>query len=111
MRKISKESVSAFLNGKSFCKGNMSVHVRDENVSLNLHGNTIAEKRGNHIYISNARWTTNTTKERLNALLSELNKGYIFQKQRIWYWTVNEKTIEFPYGEFVFVEHYLQYII
>ena len=42
MRKITKESVSAFLDGRKFNKGNMSVEVESGYTKLKLHGNTIA---------------------------------------------------------------------
>ena len=114
MRKISEQAVESFLKQKKFNKANMSVYIRrNKEVELNLHGNTIAIIVDNEIYISNAGWRTNTTKERLNCLLSKLNKGYIFQKKGVWYWNKSDENalIEFPHNEFLPVENYLNYIL
>jgi hypothetical protein len=48
---------------------------------LFLHGNKIAEKRSDGLYVSNAGWQSNTTKERLNALPNVS----IQQKKGIWH--------------------------
>ena len=71
MRKITKESINAFLNRTKFKKQNMQVTLNNYNneTHLELHGNTIAilnEK--NELFITNCGWRSNTTKERLNAL-------------------------------------------
>ena len=86
-RKITKESVAAFLDGRKFNKGNMSVEVDGEFTKLKLHGNTIAtiDKLG-VLSISNAGWASNTTKERLNGL-PNVN---IQQKNWNWYLNGNE---------------------
>jgi hypothetical protein len=91
MRKITKESIKAFLNAESFSKSNMIVKIEaTENglpclVRLYLHGNMIAErhvnKRTERLYITNCGWFTNTTKERLNALPNVSIK----QKNFVWY--------------------------
>jgi len=69
MRKITKESVNAFLNREKFNKSNMSVTLDQGVAYLRLFGNTIAglNEDGN-LYISTCGWNTPTTKERLNAL-------------------------------------------
>jgi hypothetical protein len=64
MRKITIEAVKAFLNDGIFKKDN----TRVENGRIFLHGNLIAEKRKDGIYISLAGWNTVTTRERLNGL-------------------------------------------
>lgn len=78
MRKVTRESINAFLNRDTYYKSNTS--VKDEqfktlggiylkNTILYLHGNAIAKLTPNgKLYITNAGWSTNTTKERLNAL-------------------------------------------
>jgi hypothetical protein len=69
MRKITKESVNAFLNREKFNKANMSVTLDQGNVYLRLHGNCIAGlAEDGTISISTCGWNTPTTKERLNAL-------------------------------------------
>ena len=68
MRKITQESINAFNNDKSFKKANMEVTVDDNETALYLHGNKIAKKIKDELFISNAGWYSNTTKERLNGL-------------------------------------------
>lgn len=87
MRKITKESITAFLAGRKFNKGNMSVEVDTEFTKLKLHGNTIAIiDRLGVLSISNAGWASNTTKERLNGLPNVR----INQKNWNWYLNGNE---------------------
>ena len=96
MRKITSESVKAFLNGDRYSNSNMYVN----RYSLYLHSNLIATKKEEDIYISNAGWCSNTTKERLNGLLSMLNKRGIFQKDFIWYYcNTNNEVVKFPYNK------------
>ena len=65
MRKITEQSVKAFLNREYFNKGNMYA----DSTILQLHGNTIAKRtESDEIEISFAGWNTPTTKERLNGL-------------------------------------------
>lgn len=45
-------------------------------------------------------WYTVTTKSRLNALLSELGKGYICQRDYEWYY-VNGDGVECPFSDVV----------
>jgi hypothetical protein len=69
MRKITKESVNAFLNREKFNKAKMSVTLDQGNVYLRLHGNCIAGlAEDGTISISTCGWNTPTTKERLNGL-------------------------------------------
>lgn len=91
MKKITQESVQAFLACKPFCKSNMQVEIlATENgepclAVLKLFGNKIAEyhknKRGTVLKITNAGWQSKTTKERLNAL----PRVSIYQRKGIWY--------------------------
>jgi len=86
-RKITKESISAFLDRKPFKKSNMEVDECYGQFRLKLHGNTIAvlDEFG-MLSVSNAGWASNTTKERLNGLP---NVG-IHQKNWQWYLNGNE---------------------
>jgi hypothetical protein len=84
MRKITQQSVDAFMNGKKFNKGNMSVDVLPNVTVLKLHGNEIAYRYNdpkNTISITNCGWQTNTTKERLNGIPNVS----IYQKDFQWY--------------------------
>lgn len=84
MRKITEEAVSAFLDKKPFRKSNMKVEDAGGIFKLKLHGNTIATiDEMNMLSISNAGWTSNTTKERLNGLPN------VHIKQKNWSWFLN----------------------
>jgi hypothetical protein len=121
MRKITQDSVKAFLNESEFKRGNTQVKVShiDENNDSNapyepitvisdllLHGNIIAtatKKFSNGKYettitMTSAGWKTATTKDRLNGLLHYLNAGSIQQNDFTWYyngeyWNGNSITI------------------
>lgn len=64
MRKITALTTLAFERKQKLSMGN--THTDGE--ALYLHGNKIAEWREDGLYISNAGWMSNTTKERLNGL-------------------------------------------
>lgn len=90
MRQITIESVNAFLNANKFNKSNMSVDVLPNVTVLKYQGNEIAYKYNDPkqtISITNCGWESNTTKERLNGVisLSGLNVGKIYQKNWQWY--------------------------
>lgn len=76
-RKISNLALQALMKGAKFRQGNTVVDRND----MRLHGNLIAIVENNVLYISNAGWFSNTTKERLNALPG-VN---INQKRGVWY--------------------------
>lgn len=85
MRKITSEAVNAFYNNETYKKSNTEVEVLQNETKFYLHGNLIAKKEKGNVYISNAGWRTNTTKERLNGLPG-VN---IYQKN--WQWYLNGK--------------------
>lgn len=69
MKKITEKIANAFL---------LSNHKSIRNTWTNgkavyLHGNKIAEKREDGIYLSLAGWNTPTTRERLNGILQAFN--------------------------------------
>lgn len=95
-RKITTESVAAFLNGERFNKANMTVTCEDGETRMYLHGNLIARAftvpggfgvmDSDQIEITDAGWQTVTTKERLNGLLSAFAPGCgIYQRNHVWY--------------------------
>lgn len=89
-KKITMDSVHAFLANKEFHRENMEVNSNDDVTYLRLHGNTIATKtKDGRIYISNCGWFTKTTKERLNYLLDNYNFPKIYQKN--WTWFINDQ--------------------
>ncbi len=85
MRKITEQSINAFLNKGKLNKQNMSVFFdRYDNTSrMLLHNNCIAtyDHDNKRISISNCGWFSNTTKERLNGL-PNVN---IQQKNFVWF--------------------------
>lgn len=88
MRKITEESVDAFMNARKFKKANMEVEVLPNVTILKLHGNEIAYRYNDPertLSITNCGWETTTTKERLNAL-----EGVSIH-QKNWQWYLNDK--------------------
>ena len=84
MRKITSEAVDKFLSRTPFSKSNMKVEQAGNTFRLKLHGNTIAVlDEMNMLSISNAGWSSNTTKERLNGLPN------VHIKQKNWNWFLN----------------------
>ena len=85
MRKITEESINAFLNKGTLNKQNMNVFFDryDYKSRMLLHNNCIAtyDYQEDILSISNCGWFSNTTKERLNAL-PNVN---IRQKDFVWY--------------------------
>lgn len=95
MRQITNQSINAFLNGYNFNGSNMQVK-HENNVSyMYLNGNAIAKRQNGQLYITNAGWSTNTTKERLNALPNVR----IQQKAFSWYLNGREWTGEWTNPE------------
>ena len=84
MRKITEESVQAFMNAEVFNKSNTKVRVLPNVTVLSLFGNDIAWKYNDPnqtISISDAGWKSDTTKERLNGIPGVS----IQQKKGEWY--------------------------
>ena len=103
MRKITSQSVDAFVNGYRFNQGNTTVSgsgcgatgIRDW--YLMLHNNLIAKKIVNKhdLWITDTGWQTVTTKERLNGVLSRLTFGWgLFHKKGEWFLTNGEDTVQ-----------------
>ena len=86
MRKITKKMLNAYLNEKAFKSANTEVIIETRQdvgkvIIITLHGFLIAQKEMGILYINNAGWFTNVTKERLNALPNVS----ICQKNFKWY--------------------------
>ena len=84
MRKITNDSINAFMNAKEFKRDNTHVEVLPNVTVLKLHNNAIAYRYNDPertLTISNCGWFTPTTKERLNAL-PNVN---IYQKNFKWF--------------------------
>jgi len=76
MRKIEKEVIGAYVDGKTKTMGNTAsaLNPKTRNLDLLLHGNRIAVMSNRDgvkkLWVSNAGWPTRTTQSRLNALLT-----------------------------------------
>jgi hypothetical protein len=77
MRQVTEQIVSAFLRNETRKVG----QTRTDGVSIWLWENKIAEFRENGLWITNAGWPSNTTKERLNGIPDV----QIVQKKGQWY--------------------------
>ena len=101
MRKIEREMLFAINNKAGYwSKANTSVQrCKDaylgDAMRVELHGNHIATiSDTGRIKISDAGWQSNTTKSRLNAILTEL-KGYAYGiAQRKFEWFLSDKNGE-----------------
>jgi hypothetical protein len=93
MRKIEQQMNNAIQNNLNWQSANTSVHFNEEeNVSIvRLHGNKIAEIGDTFIRLFDGGWQTNTTKSRLNAILSEHGESgdKVFQKDFDWFVQMN----------------------
>lgn len=99
MRQVTQQTGNALKQGQSKTVGN----TRTDGRHYFLHGNHIAEYSrdnvtGNPIlYLSDAGWRTNTTKERLNGLLELFGiPARLFQKNFTWhiFWYETKQTEE-----------------
>lgn len=72
MRKVTKTIYAAFQRRQPCTVGN----TRTDGNAVYLHGNKIVERREDGIYVSNAGWSTNTTKERLNAFCNVYQRNF-----------------------------------
>ena len=100
MRKIERQMNFAISNKGDWSSSNTRVEFNDSTncSSVFLHGHNIATFDHNlkAVKISSCGWTTNTTKSRLNAILSEVKYGCsVFQKQFDWYLSTNNQTVDF----------------
>ena len=94
MRKIETQMNAAISNNQNWSNANTTVSFNEEeNVSvIHLHGNKIAEVRvNNFIRLFDGGYQSNTTKSRLNAILSEHGeKGdKVFAKNFDWFISMN----------------------
>lgn len=81
MRKVTQDAVWSFYKGKQATHNNTQIKIENGVTKMFLFGNLIAKMEDGKLFITNAGWRTNTTKERLNGL-----KGVnIYQKKGTWY--------------------------
>ena len=87
MRKIEQQMNKAITHGEDWKSGNTEVQTFNEVAHVWLHGNKIAEIGEGWIKLMDGGWQSNTTKSRLNAILSEHGIGgeCVFQKNFEWF--------------------------
>ena len=93
MRKIEQQMNNAISNQQNWQSGNTVVTFDPlEEVSIvHRHGNKIAEVGNTVIRLFDGGWQTNTTKSRLNAILSEHGEmgDCVFQSNFDWFVSMN----------------------
>ena len=100
MRKLEKQMNFALSNKGNWSGSNTTVCYNELTncSSVYLHGHQIAtlDHHSNALKLSSCGYETNTTKSRLNALLSEFKYGCrVFQKQFNWYLQSVNQTVDF----------------
>ena len=87
MRKIETQMNTAISNNENWQSANTSVETIDGISYVYLHGNLIAEVDDNGIKLYDGGWQSNTTKSRLNAILTEhgIAGECVFQKNFEWF--------------------------
>ena len=113
MRKIERAMNFAISNKGNWSSSNTQVTFNESTncSSVFLHGHNIATFDHNlkAVKISSCGWTTNTTKSRLNAILSEVKYGCsVFQKQWNWYVSFRGQTQDFVDGMILIDANHLE---
>jgi len=100
MRKIERLMNAAITNGVDFKLDNTMVTTVNGVSHVFLHGNKIAEIGENFIVLMDGGWQSNTTKSRLNAILSEHGcpGERVFQKKFEWFVDMNGGAVPFFSG-------------
>ena len=78
MRNITKQIATAFKAGLKKSVGN----TMTDGLAVYLHGNKIIERKDGKIQATMSGWNTNTTRERLNGVLSELGLNGRFSQKK-----------------------------
>ena len=113
MRKIERQMNFAISNKGNWAGSNTSVSYNENTncSSVYLHGHQIATFDHNlkAVKLSSCGYTTNTTKSRLNALLSEVKYGCkVFQKNWEWFVSYNNQTQDFIDGMILIDANHLE---
>jgi hypothetical protein len=86
MRKIERQMNAAIRDSKDWKCDNTMVTNSNGVSFVFLHGNLIAEVGDTFVKLHDGGWQSNTTKSRLNAILSEHGCGErVFQKNFTWF--------------------------
>lgn len=89
MRQITDEACNAFKAKSNFNKSNRQVKTANGQTKMYLHGNLIATLEGKKLTITNAGWSSNTTKECLNGVLQAMGTN-LGITQKNWVWHIGE---------------------
>ena len=113
MRKIERQMNFAISNKGNWAGSNTTVSYNENTncSSVYLHGHQIATFDHNlkAVKLSSCGYTTNTTKSRLNALLSEVKYGCkVFQKNWEWFVSYNNQTQDFIDGMILIDANHLE---
>ena len=113
MRKIERQMNFAISNKGNWAGSNTTVSYNENTncSSVYLHGHQIAtvDHNTNAVKLSSCGYTTNTTKSRLNALLSEVKYGCkVFQKNWEWFVSYNNQTQDFIDGMILIDANHLE---
>ena len=113
MRKIEQQMNRAIATKSDWKSSNTEVEFNDSTncSSVFLHGHNIAtvDHSTNAVKVSSCGWTTNTTKSRLNAILSEVKYGCsVFQKNWKWFVSFRGKTQDFIDGMILIDANHLE---
>jgi len=103
MRKIEQQMNNAISNKVDWNSSNTRVEYNNNTncSTIVLHSTAIAvyDHNTQAVKLNTGGWQSNTTKSRLNAILSEVKYGCsVFQKQWNWYVSFNNQTQDFVDG-------------
>jgi hypothetical protein len=95
MRNVDKKAAEAFVYGYAFSNNNTKVVSKQNGdiALLYIFGNKIAERIGSDLFIDSCEWTSNTTRNRLNAVLDVMckkkslrikNREYVWENGEVW---------------------------
>ena len=101
MRKVESQMNDAIRAGKCWSSGNTMVSYSPVRRASDvfLHGNmiaTVADDGG--VQIMDGGWQSNTTKSRLNAILSEFSDDRVYAKNFTWYVGTGSASVPFSSG-------------
>ena len=100
MRKIEQQIIAAIRDNQDLKVANSQVVTYTNSSDVYLHGHLIARIGETWMELFDGGYQTNTTKSRLNALLSAFGVPgeYVFQKNFQWFVQYNGDTIPFFSG-------------
>ena len=103
MRKIEQQMNRAIVNKNNWSNSNTFVEYNESTncSTIVLHSTAIAvfDHNTKAVKLNTGGWHSNTTKSRLNAILSEVKYGCsVFQKQWNWYVSFRGQTQDFVDG-------------